>query len=147
MTTSPAAAHVIETGVLDADSALALLEEVVAEKGTTYNTNDGVYFQGFASPEHAATPIDLIGHVFDKLGKTAHDLTDIDDPHASPESINNCWISSIGIDGIEISDEARTMFYEAQTSETGGRNWGGQLEAAQFAHTNRRGFAILAAAA
>lgn len=147
MTTSTAAAHVITTGKLDADDALALLEQVVNEHGLAHTEDRGTYFAATDSIEYASTPVDLLGHLFDKLGKTAFDLVDLDDPDAAPQRINDCWISSIGLDGIDITDAARAMFYEAQTAEHNGADWGKQLDAARFAHTNRHGLAILAAAA
>lgn len=146
MTSSTAAAHVLTTGVLDADDALTLLEQVVNEWGRNRGNTTGTYFQGYASDEYASTPMDLVGHMIDKLGKSLYDLKDLDDPDASWDAINNCWFSSIGIDGIEITDNARTLIYETQLAESGGSNWGRQLDAAEHYRNNMRGHALLAAA-
>lgn len=151
MATSTAAARVLMTGRLDADDALTLLEQVVSESGTKHEVMNCVYFQGSDSDEAAATPVCIVGHVLDKLGKNLGDLSDLDCSGASVHRINTTDFSSLGVDALDITDDARGLLYEAQMQQDGNRtndrSWGAALEAAHFHHKHRRGIAILAAAA
>jgi hypothetical protein len=113
------------TTTIDKDKALELLDAAVTLKGADYVLPYGegcLYFE-----EDGTTPVCIVGHALASVGVKLGDLGPIgmeDRSYRSPEMDNQRVLRSTEIDGVELSEDARLVFDQAQSYQDEGWSWG-----------------------
>lgn len=112
--------------IIDKDKAIELMEQAVAEKGEDHVVTKCDYFNPLDG-----TPVCIVGHVIDRLGKGLDDLrTSPENPVTGRGSdVNSTIFVSLEVDGLEFTPEAQKALQVAQEVQDGQResvesNWG-----------------------
>jgi hypothetical protein len=118
--------------IIDKDKAIELMEQVVAEKGEDHVVTKCEYFNPLDG-----TPVCIVGHVIDRLGKGLGDMSSARRAVSmSAEGLNGVTIDSLVVDGIEFTDDAVNALRFAQEVQDNQRplidpNWGSAIQYAK----------------
>jgi hypothetical protein len=117
------------TTTIDKDKALELLDAAVTLKGADYVLPYGegcLYFE-----EDGTTPVCIVGHALASVGVKLGDLGPIKISNSfsnyygkDAEMDNQRVLRSTEIDGVELSEDARLVFDQAQSYQDEGWSWG-----------------------
>ena len=102
---------------IDKATALRLLREVVAEKGSGY------VYTGLCVYAYEGACGCLIGHALHRAGVSIEQLAAMDEQPAADVAIDKVQLP----DGLEIDERAKQILYAAQLKQDNGHTWGTAL--------------------
>lgn len=127
----------MNTTVIDADMAIALLERAVQEMGAdhvyqrVHGEFDRIGEATMCAYQHDGRPSCIVGHALSYAGVTIEQLREMDEAADEVTSVEALYGDDLL--PVEMTDDAVTVFEAAQQAQDNGAPWGEALEAARKA--------------